>query len=196
MKSSLQIKLIASLLIQLLCFTASAWAGATAVPDETVRLALKQTIRDASSFKDRYDAEVWLVDMSRRLKKYIPNEEERLFILRTVHHEATRHRLNPQLVLAVIHVESLFDRFAISRVGAQGLMQVMPFWKQEIGTGQDNLTDIVTNIRYGCAILRTYLTMEHGHYARALARYNGSVGKTWYAERVMDRWQRFWHVKS
>lgn len=196
MKKALHISLLSSLLVQLLFFASPLWAGATALPDAQVRQVLKQTIKDASSFKDKYDAEVWLVDMSRRLKKYIPDDEERLFLLRTVHHEATRYSLNPQMVLAVIHVESLFDRYAISKVGAQGLMQVMPFWKREIGSSKDNLTDIATNIRYGCAILRTYLTMEHGHYARALARYNGSVGKTWYAERVMDRWQRIWFVKS
>jgi len=93
-----------------------------------------------------------------------------------------------------MHVESLFDRFAISSAGAQGIMQVMPFWKKEIGTPSDNLMNLETNIRYGCAILATYLKREKGTYHLALARYNGSVGKSWYPERVMKAWRKYWYI--
>ena len=97
------------------------------------------------------------------------------------------------MVLALIEVESYFDRFAVSRVGAQGLMQVMPFWKKEIGRPDDNLTNADTNLRYGCQILQFYLQKEKGNVHRALARYNGSLGKSWYPERVFDRWRRHWY---
>jgi soluble lytic murein transglycosylase-like protein len=164
-------------------------------PDQQTRDLLQQTIANANSFKDQYDAEVWLVDMDGRLSRYVKNPTERMAILELVHQESHRFDLKPEMVLAVMHVESLFDRYAISRVGAQGLMQVMPFWKNEIGESGDNLTDIATNIRYGCAILKTYLTREKGNMIRALARYNGSLGKTWYPERVFNAWEKHWFVK-
>ena len=164
-------------------------------PDQQTRDLLQQTIANANSFKDQYDAEVWLVDMDGRLSRYVKNPSERMTILELVHQESHRFDLKPEMVLAVMHVESLFDRYAISRVGAQGLMQVMPFWKNEIGDSGDNLTDIATNIRYGCAILKTYLTREKGNMIRALARYNGGLGKTWYPERVFNAWEKYWFVK-
>jgi len=97
-------------------------------------------------------------------------------------------------VLAVIEVESHFDRFAISRVGAQGMMQVMPFWKDEIGRPDDNLTDNLTNFEYGCRILQFYLKREKGHLHKALARYNGSVGKRIYSDKVYLAWRRHWRT--
>ncbi len=154
---------------------------------------LKQAIANASSFKDRFDAEVWLFDMSGRMTRYMEDPQERLNFLRSVHREASAAGLSPELVLALIEVESYFDRFAVSRVGAQGLMQVMPFWKKEIGRPDDNLTNADTNLRYGCHILQFYLQKEKGNLHRALARYNGSLGKNWYPERVFDRWRRHWY---
>ena len=159
---------------------------------EALRAFLKNTIQDADSFNDRFDAEVWLVAMSSRLEVFIKDPKQRLDLLRAVHREATRAKLKPDLVLALIEVESAFDSYAISRVGAQGLMQVMPFWKKEIGRPEDNLTDINTNLRYGCRILQFYLQKEKGNWRTALARYNGSYGKNWYPERVMNAWQRRW----
>ena len=164
-------------------------------PDAEMRSLLHQTISEADSFNDRFDAEVWLVDMDSRLRRYMKDPEERFEFLRLVHREARRVDLQPELVLSVIHVESLFDRFALSRVGAQGMMQVMPFWKKEIGTKEDNLMDMTTNLRYGCTILKAYLKREKGNLIRALARYNGSLGKTWYPERVFNAWEKYWFVK-
>ncbi len=163
-------------------------------PDPELRALLTQTVNDSSSFEDRFDAEVWLVDMSKRLSRYIKQPQQRLDLLRRVHAEARRAELMPELVLAVIHVESAFDRFAISRVGAQGLMQVMPFWKKEIGRPQDNLTRIETNLRYGCTILKHYIDKEKGDLIRALARYNGSLGRIKYPEKVLRFWQDYWFV--
>ena len=159
-----------------------------------IRAALLKTVNESKSFSDRFEAEVWLVDISGRLSRYIKNTEERLEFLKLVHLEATKAGLSPEIVLAVIHVESLFKRFAISRVGAQGFMQVMPFWKDEIGRPDENLMQTETNLRYGCTILKYYLNKEKGNLPRALARYNGSTGKLWYPERVMDAWKKYWFV--
>ena len=163
--------------------------------DYELRDILQTTINRADSFTDPFDAEVWLVDMSSRLKRFIASDEERLHLLRLVHAEATRAGLQPELVLAVIQTESTFNQFAISRSGALGLMQIMPFWKKEIGRENDNLTRVATNLRYGCTILSYYLDKEKGNLARALARYNGSLNKTRYPERVMLNWERYWLVK-
>ena len=161
---------------------------------EALRAFLNESINSANSFQDRYDAEVWLVDMSARLERFIKDPEERLLILRQVHSAATRASLPPELVLAVIEVESHFDRFAISRVGAQGMMQVMPFWKNEIGRADDNLTLNRTNFEYGSRILQFYLKREKGDLHRALAAYNGSLGSRRYSNKVYEAWSRRWRT--
>jgi soluble lytic murein transglycosylase-like protein len=131
--------------------------------------------------------------MSQRLGARVPNVEERLHILRTVHRHATAADLDPELVLAVIDVESNFDRFAISSASALGLMQVMPFWVEEVGeTDMNLLFDIDFNILLGCRILKYYLDMEDGELMQALARYNGSTGRRWYGDRVLDRLRLTW----
>jgi soluble lytic murein transglycosylase-like protein len=181
------------LLAALLVTGAGAAAGATIErPDEQLRGLLREAIARADSFDDRFDAEVWLTDMAGRLGDTVPDAEERVDILRHVHREARRADLEPELVLAVIQVESNFDRFAISSAGARGLMQIMPFWLDEIGRPNDNLFKIPTNLRFGCTILRYYLDKERGDLARALARYNGSLGKFWYPRRVMRAWRMRW----
>jgi len=172
---------------------AGAQAATTERPDNELRHILIQAIDSSDSFADRFDAEVWLTDMSRRLDRKVPDPQERLLILKTAHYEATRAELPPELVLAVIDVESNFDRFAISYAGARGLMQVMPFWLDEIGRPDDDLFDIHTNLRMGCTILRHYLDRERGNRTRALARYNGSVGKTWYPQRVFKALGKRWY---
>ncbi len=154
------------------------------------------TTDDKSVFISEYDASLWLLKMSQRLEKYVKEDHLRLEILRHVYLEAEKNQLNPNFVLSVMHVESFFDPNAISSAGAQGLMQVMPFWKKEIGTREDNLKDIQTNIRYGCAILKTYLLQEEGNSVRALARYNGSIGQTWYAARVFRAWKDYWALNG
>lgn len=169
------------------------FAATTERPDAAMRGLLQSAINAADSFDDRFDAEVWLTDMANRLAPRIDDPSERLHILKTAHHEATRAGLPPELVLAVIDVESNFDRFAISSVGARGLMQVMPFWLDEIGRPGDDLFDIQTNLRFGCTILKLYLDREHGDRTRALARYNGSVGKSWYPQRIYKSLAKRWY---
>lgn len=165
-------------------------------PEEraALRAFLDSTINQADSFTDRYDAEVWLVDMSARLERFVKAPQERLQLLRMIHAAASRAGLSPELVLAVIEVESHFDRFAISRVGAQGMMQVMPFWKDEIGRRDDNLTDNRTNLEYGSRILQFYLQREKGDLHRALAAYNGSSGSRRYSNKVYQAWDRHWRT--
>ena len=158
-----------------------------------LRLLLQQAVKDSDSFTDRFDAEVWLIDMSNRLKKKVKDPEQRLNLLRQIHREATRAKLHPELVLAVIDVESNFDRFAISRAGAQGLMQVMPFWLKEIGKPRDSLFNIRTNLRMGCTILKYYLKKEKGDLTRALARYNGSLGRYKYPNKVFKLLNKRWY---
>lgn len=164
--------------------------------DEELRQYLKQAINTSSSFTDRFDAEVWMVDMNSRLKRYIKDKSFRVEFLKHVHHWASFHKLPPEMVLAVINVESAFKPYAISSVGAQGYMQIMPFWRNEIGRPDDNLMNYKTNIQYGTAILAHYLKREKGNWTRALARYNGSLGKTWYPEKVFDAWQKHWFVRN
>ena len=133
--------------------------------------------------------------MQRRLAPLLPDSQERLDLLTQVHQQASQLDLSPELVLAVIEVESHFDRYAVSRAGAQGLMQVMPFWKNELGRPEDNLTDTATNLRYGCHILRFYLDREDQHLSRALAAYNGSSGSERYPNKVRDAWQTRWRTQ-
>ncbi|MDJ0812580.1 MAG: lytic transglycosylase domain-containing protein [Woeseiaceae bacterium] len=167
-------------------------AVAEQVPDPELREILRAAASEADSFEDRFHAEVWLTDMSSRLARQVKDPEERMEILTRVHYEAARVELPPELILAVIDVESNFDRYAISVAGALGLMQVMPFWKDEIGRPEDNLNRIDTNLRYGCTILRYYLDKENGDLRRALGRYNGSLGKRKYPNKVIDKLSTKW----
>ncbi len=182
--------------ISLLCcllFTGSPVHASTQHLDDDLRKRLITAINDSQSFKDKYVAEVWLTDMSQRLRRYVKDEEERITILKVLHEEADRANLPPELVLAVIQIESAFNRFAISSVGARGLMQVMPFWLKEIGKPDENMFDIRVNLRMGCTILRYYLDMEKNDKTRALARYNGSLGKRKYPDKVFKALSTRWY---
>lgn len=186
----------ATRLLPLLAALVLAPAGATGLNrqpvDPELKQLLKAAIEDTRSFEDRFAAEVWLMDMSLRLARYVPDPAERVAILKAVHREATRAELPPELVLAVMEIESAFDRFAISVAGARGLMQVMPFWLKEIGHPGDNLFDIDTNLRMGCTILKYYLDREKGNLVSALARYNGSYGRRVYPEKVISALSARW----
>jgi soluble lytic murein transglycosylase-like protein len=165
-------------------------------PDPELRQALLRAVDAADSFDHRYDAEVWLSDMSDRMARYAPNAipdaQERLQFLQLVHREARRAQVPPELVLSVIEIESRFDRFAISKAGALGYMQVMPFWLAELDRPYDNLFNAPTNLRMGCTILKFYLDREKGDLIKALARYNGSTGKAGYSHKVLNALSRRW----
>lgn len=141
---------------------------------------------------DPRETQAWLAEMSARLSKRMPDPEARTEFLITVQYEASRAGLDPQLVLAVITHESAFRKYAISSASARGYMQVMPFWVRLIGSPEHNLFHLRTNLRYGCVILRHYLDMEKGNVVRALARYNGSLGKFDYPNTVLGFLERQW----
>lgn len=165
------------------------------VPDSELRDLLVTAINDSKSFQDRFDAEVWLMDMSQRLQRRVRKQDpkKQLQLLKQIHAEATRAELAPELVLALIEVESNFDRWALSHAGAQGLMQVMPFWLKEIGKPDDNLFHVQTNLRLGCTILKYYLDKENGDLMRGLARYNGSLGRDVYPNKVFNALRKRWY---
>jgi len=109
-----------------------------------------------------------------------PHEQEEL--ARTLVAEASRHALDPMLVVAVVHVESRFNTFAVSPVGAMGLMQVMPRTGEEIARqleipwqGSQTLFDPILNVRIGVAYLK-HLAMRYESIPTALAAYNWGPG--------------------
>ena len=181
------------LMLGLLLLCPAALASTSTEPDPELRRLLQQAIAEGAGFEDRFHAQVWLLDMSQRLEKFVPDLATRIDLLKQVHYEASRVGLEPELVLAVIEVESRFDEFAISVSGARGLMQVMPFWLDEIGISDRNLFKIRTNLRMGCTILRYYIDMEPNDLGRALARYNGSLGKTVYPNKVIRALRKRWY---
>lgn len=182
----------------LLVSSACAGAQVYAPLSASVRTVLHHSVSDQGApklaFANQYEADVWLMEMSRRLQDRLPDAGYRIDFLKTVHYEATRAGLDPQLVLGLIEVESGFKKYAVSRVGARGYMQVMPFWVREIGTTDHNLFQPRINLRYGCTILRHYLDLERGNLYRALGRYNGSLGKPGYPNLVRAAWHKHWAI--
>ena len=167
--------------------------GGNQTVDPKLRQLLTDAINSSESFDDRFHAEVWLLDMSNRLQRHINDEQLRITLLKQVHHEASLAKLQPELVLAVIEVESHFDSYAVSSAGAQGIMQVMPFWLDEIGRPDDNLIVLHTNLRMGCTILKYYMDMEKDDLHKALARYNGSRGSKIYSNKVLNALRNHWY---
>ena len=166
----------------------------------SVQAGLHRSVADKASprltFASQVEGAAWLADMSRRLEKHIPDRITRQEFLVTVQYEATRAGLDPQQVLGVIQVESGFRKYAVSKAGARGYMQVMPFWVNLIGESKDNLFNLRTNLRYGCTILRHYLKIERGDTFRALSRYNGSLGKSRYTNAVWRAWSGKWEYEA
>lgn len=162
----------------------------------SVQAALHRSVADEAApvvaFDDAQEARAWLAAMSPRLSRRMPDRAIREEFLLTVHYEARRAGLDPQLVLGLIQVESAFRKYAVSSAGAQGYMQVMPFWVKLIGTSDHNLFHLRINLRYGCTILRHYLDIEKGNLFRALGRYNGSLGKAEYPNMVLRAWNGTW----
>lgn len=162
----------------------------------SVRAMMQKSVSDLASpklvFGSEIEGQAWMDEMSERLKKRLPNQTYREEFLRSVHYEATRAGLDPQMVLGLIHVESGFKKYAVSSVGARGYMQVMPFWVKSIGTSDQNLFNMRLNLRYGCTILRHYIDIEKGDLYRALGRYNGSLGKPQYPNLVLGAWRKSW----
>jgi len=162
----------------------------------SVKALMQRSVSDKAvptlTFATQEEGQAWLNEMSERLKKRIPDASYREDFLRTVHYEASRAGLDPQMVLGLIQVESGFKKYAVSSVGARGFMQVMPFWVRSIGAQDHNLFLLRTNLRYGCTILRHYVDIERGDLYRALGRYNGSLGRPEYPNMVLGAWRKNW----
>lgn len=187
-------RLLPLLLLAALPLAGRAAPTAEAQREPELESAVQHAIDQAECFEDKYDSAVWYKMMEPRLRKRVPDREERMLILKNVFCESTRRgevRIPPGLVMAIIEIESNFDRWAVSYAGAVGLMQVMPFWPENLGMRRSQLVKVTENIRMGCAIFRHYLKREKGNVARALARYNGSVGKRWYSDKVINQWTRW-----
>lgn len=156
---------------------------------------LQKMLADAPCFEDKFEEKVWHAAMEPKLRKVVKDDTERAEILHHVFCEARRLQLPPGLVMAVIDVESRFDRWAVSSAGAVGLMQVMPFWPNQLGMANHELVRTPQNVRMGCTILKFYLDREKGDYTKALARYNGSVGRRNYADLVLTRLANRWQYQ-
>ena len=159
----------------------------SAADRERLKAMLKPVPEKKSS---DFERTVWMKDMVRLIRPWVETDSECEDIAQWVYTYSVRYQLSPDLILGVIAVESRFDHFAVSNVGARGLMQVMPFWKDQIGSPSDNLFSIETNIRYGCAIIRHYLD-RYGKLSKALAAYNGSPNDRWYPAKVFAQMKRF-----
>lgn len=163
--------------------------------DPALIQALKQATHDIQEKTTDLNSLTWLASMSDNIKKRIPNAYYRVRLLEAVSAESERAGLDPQLVLAVIDIESNFNRYAKSSAGAQGLMQVMPFWKEVYGNSNDDLYNPLVSLRYGCTILRHYMD-KYKDPVRALAAYNGSLGRTKYPDKVFARLKKEWTFKK
>jgi soluble lytic murein transglycosylase-like protein len=159
----------------------------------SVRTTLAHAVADRGTV-DMKDMELraWVRAMTPRVQGWFPEEDAARRFLALVRYEALRAGLDPQLVLAVIQVESRFRKYAVSRAGARGFMQVMPFWVQQIGAPGQDLFQERTNLRYGCTILRHYVDQEHGNLFNALGRYNGTLGQADYPNRVLKALKERW----
>jgi soluble lytic murein transglycosylase-like protein len=185
--------------IHLRCFLClAAWLfglpafGAGRQDDPELGRLLKQALQVSECFEDKFAEQVWLTAMHPKLEKLVKDPHERSQILHHVYCESQRLGLPPGLVMAVIDVESRFDRWAVSSAGAVGLMQIMPFWPRQLDMTNQELVRIPQNIRMGCTILKFYLDREKGDYTRALARYNGSLGRRTYSDLVLGRLAHRW----
>lgn len=188
-------------LVAVLFSTAAIAGGQKEEPlSNSVKALMQKSISDTATpksfFASEVEGQIWLKEMSSRLKTRMPDEGMREDFLRTVYYEASRAGLDPQLVLGLIQVESGFKKYAVSSVGARGYMQVMPFWVNSIGSPEHNLFLLKTNLRYGCTILRHYIDIENGDYYRALGRYNGSLGQPEYPTMVVGAWKKNWSYGS
>lgn len=187
-------------LLSALALPLPAWAGRQMYEPlaASVRGGLRAAISDQAvpflAFATEAEARTWLSAMSGRLARRIPNRVSREEFLVTVHYEAKRAGLNPQMVLGLIQVESNFRKYAVSSAGARGYMQVMPFWVKLLGANEHNLFHLRTNLRYGCVILKHYLDIENGNLFRALGRYNGSLGYAEYPNLVLRAWHNNWQL--
>ncbi len=188
------------ILLIFLLYIQSVYAGAQREEElsHSVKTALTKAIADDANInlhnlfqseQHKLDYEAWKNKVSTRLFKKISNDILRSDLIDSIYYESKRSGLEADMVLGLIQVESGFKKYAISPVGARGLMQVMPFWTRSIGNGDASaLFNAQVNLRYGCAILRHYIDREKGNLYLALGRYNGSRGQPQYPNAVRAAW--------
>lgn len=184
-----------AVLLSLLLLSNMGPAAAQPLPP-SLRPTLESANQHQQTAHQQRAASQWRTQMDSPLARFMGNGAKRQSLLTAIYQEARLAGLPPEIVLALIQVESAFKADAISSAGAVGLMQIMPFWVSELGLPLDDLTHPPRNLRYGCTILAHYLAVENGDFTRALARYNGSLGETWYPERVMHAWRDTWRQPS
>jgi soluble lytic murein transglycosylase-like protein len=185
----------ASVLLLIVATGLAGTARADRQQDPEIGALLASALAQGDCYVDRFEHDVWFKTMEPRLERIVNDLDLRAAILHNVFCESRRLELPPGLVMAVIDVESRFDNWAVSSAGAVGLMQIMPFWPRELGMTNDQLVRVPQNIRMGCTILKFYLDRERGDYTRALARYNGSVGRRHYADLVLTRLASRWQFR-
>lgn len=200
-----KLKLITTLILSLNYVNAFASKQMKELLSPEVQAGLHSSIinpvRPRLMFKNQQESDKWLNDMSNRLKRWISDDFLRERYLTIIQYEATRAGLDPQIVLSLVTVEGAFNKYAIGTSGERGMMQIMPFWRKQVGNSTHDLFDVQTNIRYGCTILRYYLQKENGDLTRALARYNGALKVPNYAgypQRIFKAYNKYWtiHQKS
>lgn len=158
----------------------------------SLQRALTDTAVTRTAFRNVADEAAWLKEMSRRLANRMPDESERLEFLTTLHWEASRAGIDPQLMLGLIQVVSNFEKYKVSSDGARGYTQVKPFWIKAIGNHDHNLFQLRTNLRYGALILRHYVDIERGDLYLALGRYGGTPGQPEFPTLVVGAWKDDW----
>ena len=194
-----RVELALALAAAALAVATGAWGGAQQyeVLSASVRATLASAVNDRTVVDGKdLDTRAWVRAMTRSVDGRFPDERAAREFLSLVRYESMRAGLDPHLVLAVIDVESRFRKYAVSKAGARGLMQVMPFWVKELGAPSHNLFHERTNLRYGCTILRHYLDRERGNLANALGRYNGSLGQPGYPDRVLQALRTRWSLAA
>jgi soluble lytic murein transglycosylase-like protein len=94
-------------------------------------------------------------------------------ITNSVFNQSKKSGFNPYLIMAIIFVESRFNRHAVSKAGAYGLMQVnYHVWKNQLNIDFRKITQVDYNIELGLKILKNYLRETSGDILQALILYN------------------------
>jgi soluble lytic murein transglycosylase-like protein len=191
------------LLCAAMLMPAAALADSQAVngekPPQVIRTAILDIDSETGSTEAKPADQRKVVSLSQHIqRKYKVPEYKANQIVQAAVINGKRHQVEPELILAIIAVESTFKERAVSRVGARGLMQVMPGSHRskirEIG-GSHALFDPGKNIHTGSRILVNYLDAHSGNLRRALLSYNGSLGtRSSFPDRVMRIYRDFQRV--
>ena len=103
------------------------------------------------------------------------------------------YNINQSLIVGLMEVESAFNPFAISKVGARGLLQVRPsVWEKELGIkSRSEFHDIETGIDSGIRVLLIYLNRSSNNVTEALQGYNGAANCIRFSDKVYAAMVKF-----